>query len=111
MCNAAFRQSVIMSKSALAGDPSKDRIFKLVAKGVLSVPEALPRLGAHSCNVYRSASGAPSIRPPQYLGGLVLSNDGTTPISVLDSEAGVATDSTNAQLIKIDAFAKSIAGA
>lgn len=46
-----------------------------------------------------------------YLAGLTLSNDGTSPNSVLDISAGVATDSTSAALIKIGAFTKSTAGA
>lgn len=46
-----------------------------------------------------------------FLGGLTLSNDGATPNSVLDTAAGVATDSTNAALIKIAAFTKSTGGA
>jgi hypothetical protein len=46
-----------------------------------------------------------------YLGGLQLSNDGTTPNSVLDIAAGSATDSTNTYVIKIGAFTKSTAGA
>lgn len=46
-----------------------------------------------------------------YLGGLTLSNDATTPNSVLDIAAGVAMDSTNASLVTIGAFTKSTAGA
>lgn len=46
-----------------------------------------------------------------FLGGLTLSNDGTTPNSVLDIAAGTATDSTNAQFIALGAFTKSTAGA
>jgi hypothetical protein len=48
---------------------------------------------------------------PNYLGGLVLSNDGTAPNSVLDIASGSATDSTNAQFITIGAFTKSTQGA
>lgn len=46
-----------------------------------------------------------------YLAGLVLSNDGTTPNSVLDISAGVCADSTNATLITLGAVTKSTAGA
>ena len=46
-----------------------------------------------------------------YLAGLTLSNDGTTPNSVLDIAAGQATDSTNAYAIGIGSFTKSTAGA
>jgi hypothetical protein len=46
-----------------------------------------------------------------YIAGVTLSNDGTSPNSVLDTSAGVVTDSTNAYLIKIGAFTKSTAGA
>jgi hypothetical protein len=48
---------------------------------------------------------------PTHLGGLILSNDGTTPNSVLDISAGAATDSTNAVIMKLAAFTKSTAGA
>jgi hypothetical protein len=41
----------------------------------------------------------------------VLSNDSTTPNSVLDIAAGVANDSTNAVQIKIGAFIRSTQGA
>lgn len=45
------------------------------------------------------------------IGGLTLSNDGSTPNSVLDIAAGTAADSTNAVVISISAFTKSTAGA
>lgn len=48
---------------------------------------------------------------PNYLTGVTLSNDGGTPNTVLDTAAGVAADSTNAQMITIGAFTKSTAGA
>jgi hypothetical protein len=48
---------------------------------------------------------------PNFLGGLTLSNDGTTPNSVLDIASGSASDSTNATIITIGAFTKSTAGA
>jgi hypothetical protein len=48
---------------------------------------------------------------PNFLGGLILSNDGTTPNSVLDIASGSASDSTNATIITIGAFTKSTAGA
>lgn len=48
---------------------------------------------------------------PNAIGGLTLSNDSTSPNSVLDIAAGAATDSTNTYLIKIAAFTKSTAGA
>ena len=46
-----------------------------------------------------------------YIAGVTLSNDGTTPNSVLDISAGVANDTTNAVTIVIGAFTKSTAGA
>lgn len=46
-----------------------------------------------------------------YLAGLILSNDGTTPNSVLDISAGSANDSTNAITMQLGAFTKSTAGA
>lgn len=46
-----------------------------------------------------------------FIGGLVLSNDGTSPNSVLNIAAGTAMDSTNGQFIQIGAFTKSTAGA
>lgn len=45
-----------------------------------------------------------------YLAGLQLSNDATTPNSVLDISAGVCRDSTNAATITLGAFTKSTAG-
>ena len=45
-----------------------------------------------------------------YIAGLILSNDSTTPNSVLDIAAGQATDSTNAVTITLGAFTKSTAG-
>ena len=49
--------------------------------------------------------------PFNYIGGLTLSNDSTTPNSILDIAAGQASDSTNATIINIGAFTKSTAGA
>lgn len=46
-----------------------------------------------------------------YIGGLVMSNDATTPNSVLDVAAGVCSDSTNSVLMRIPAMTKSIATA
>jgi hypothetical protein len=46
-----------------------------------------------------------------YLAGLTLSNDGVAPNSVLDIAAGVATNSTNIDLISLGAFTKSTSGA
>lgn len=61
-----------------------------------------------------TSTGTLSIDPSylrSYLAGVMLSNDGTSPNSVLDISAGVAADSTDAVLIKIGAFTKSTAGA
>ncbi len=44
------------------------------------------------------------------LGGLTLSNDATTPNTVLDISAGACADSANAVTITLGAFTKSIAG-
>lgn len=52
---------------------------------------------------------APPLRG--YIGGLTLSNDGTTPNTVLDVSAGIAVDSTNAVTITLGAFTKSTGGA
>lgn len=46
-----------------------------------------------------------------FLGGLVLSNDGVTPNTILDVAAGSAMDSSNASLITIGAFTKKTSGA
>jgi hypothetical protein len=53
--------------------------------------------------------GAPVVR--SYLAGLTLSNDGTSPNTVLDIAAGQAADSTNAAMIALGAFTKSTGGA
>lgn len=52
----------------------------------------------------------PATLHPNWLSGLILSNDGTSPNTVLDIEAGLATDSTNTDLINIGTFKKSTAG-
>jgi len=49
--------------------------------------------------------------PTNYIGGLTLSNDGGSPNTVLDIDAGSAADSTNAVMITVGAFTKSTAGA
>lgn len=46
-----------------------------------------------------------------YLAGLTLSNDGTSPNTVLDIAAGQASDSSNAVAITLGAFTKGISGA
>lgn len=46
-----------------------------------------------------------------YLGDLGLSNDGVSPLLVLDIAAGTCTDSTNTTTITLGAFTKSIGGA
>lgn len=68
--------------------------------GTLNVTGALQLGGNVIASVFRN-----------YIGGLVLSNDGSTPNSVLDTAAGAAADSTNAVNIVIGAFTKSTAGA
>ena len=62
-------------------------------------------------NVTLPASGELLAVIPNCLTGVTLSNDGGTPNSKLDTAAGVAADSTNAQMITIGAFVKSTAGA
>jgi len=47
---------------------------------------------------------------PNYLSGLTLSNDGTSPNTVIDVASGWAMDSGNAQPMIIGAFTKSISG-
>lgn len=47
---------------------------------------------------------------PGYINGYTLSNDGTTPNSVLDIAVGYASDSTNASMITGTTFKKSTAG-
>lgn len=49
--------------------------------------------------------------PRNYISGLVLSNDGSSPNTVIDVAAGVCTDSTNAVGISLAAFTKSTGGA
>jgi hypothetical protein len=46
-----------------------------------------------------------------FIGGLALSNDGSTPNSVIDVAAGICADSTAATYIALTAFTKSTAGA
>jgi hypothetical protein len=48
--------------------------------------------------------------PRSYLAGLILSNDGTSPNTVLDISAGQCVDSTNAFVINLAAFTKSTGG-
>jgi hypothetical protein len=48
--------------------------------------------------------------PQSYLAGLQLSNDGTSPNSVIDVTAGQCRDSTNTYNITLGAFTKSTAG-
>ena len=48
--------------------------------------------------------------PQSYLAGLQLSNDGTSPNTVIDITAGQCRDSTNAQNIILPAFTKSVSG-
>lgn len=58
------------------------------------------------------ANWTPLVGIRGYLGGLTLSNDGSTPNSVLDVAAGVALDSLNAVLINLaSAFTKNTSGA
>lgn len=45
-----------------------------------------------------------------YLAGLILSNDGVTPNSILDVAAGTCADSTNAVMINLGAFTKKTGG-
>jgi hypothetical protein len=46
-----------------------------------------------------------------YLSGMILSNDGSTPNTVLDISAGQCADSTNATVVVLPAFTKSTGGA
>ena len=62
-------------------------------------------------NITLPTSGTMITVVPNYLTGVTLSNDSGTPNSKLDIAAGVAADSTNAQMITIGAFVKSTAGA
>jgi hypothetical protein len=57
-----------------------------------------------------SISGNTIDLPQSFLAGMQLSNDGTTPNSVLDISAGQARDSTNATNIVVGAFTKSTGG-
>lgn len=65
-------------------------------------------LGTGGASTNPSWSGIPPYI--NFLGGLVLSNDGGAPNNVLDIEAGAANDSTNAVVISLGAFTKSTAG-
>jgi hypothetical protein len=57
-----------------------------------------------------AAAGGGSSVVNGFINGFTLSNDGTTPNSVLDEAAGYAADSTNAVMITGTAFKKSTAG-
>lgn len=52
-----------------------------------------------------------AITLPNFIGGLILSNDGGSPNTVLDIAAGTATDTTQATYMTIAAFTKSTGGA
>jgi len=54
-----------------------------------------------------SAGSATVLR--DYIAGLTLSNDGTSPNTVIDISAGQATDSTNVKLMTLAAFTKTTA--
>lgn len=58
--------------------------------------------------VYPSTTGLTVLR--SYLAGLALSNDGSSPNTVLDVAAGQCADSTNAVMINLGAFTKSTGG-
>lgn len=58
----------------------------------------------------KSSGGSSSSVVNGFINGFTLSNDGTTPNSVLDIAAGYAADSTNASMITGTAFTKSTAG-
>lgn len=64
-----------------------------------------------TAQVFITARAADFQLPRSYIAGLTLSNDGTTPNTVLDISAGQATDSTNAVMISLGTFTKSISGA
>jgi hypothetical protein len=56
-------------------------------------------------------SGGGSTVVPNFITGLILSNDGTTPNSKIDISAGTASDTTNAASIAPGAFIKTTSGA
>ena len=79
----------------------------LSASSTATVPTA-----AAGTNTTQAASTAfaMAIPTPGYLFGLTLSNDGSTPNTVLDISAGSGADSTNAVKITLGAFTKSTGG-
>lgn len=58
--------------------------------------------------IYPSTTGLTVLR--SYLAGLTLSNDGSSPNTVVDVAAGQCADSTNAVMINLGAFTKSTGG-
>src|SRR5581483_1603164 len=88
----------------------------VVTGPVTSVVNDIPVFDNTTGNVIAD-SGVPitaiiaPIVPRAYFSGLIESNDGGTPNSVLDMAAGMAADTTNAVLISVGAFTKSTAGA
>lgn len=82
----------------------------------VTAPASNPITGSPSSTTYlrgdgtwATVSGGSSIING-YINGFTLSNDGTTPNSVLDLTAGYAADSTNANMITGTTFTKSTAG-
>ena len=59
----------------------------------------------------KPSSGSTQTIPRGLIAGLILSNDGTSPNSVIDVAAGQCVDSTAATFIALAAFTKSTAGA
>lgn len=60
------------------------------------------------CVSYTRATGVPVVATPlrNFIDGFVLSNDGTTPATVIDVAAGQCTDSTNAYVLTGTALTK-----
>lgn len=86
------------------------QLFNSVTTGVTSLTNTDGTLNISPSTGAVVASLNPAAQR-SYLGGLTLSNDGTSPNSVLDIAAGTANDSTNAAVIQIGTFTKSTAGA
>lgn len=74
-----------------------------------NLAESFVRYNAANTRYELLNPAAPQV-PRGFLGGLILSNDGVAPNTVLDISAGQCADSTNAALIVLGAFTKSTAG-
>lgn len=77
----------------------------------LSVAQGGTGAAAAGATLLQNLGLAPFLRSWKTPNGLILSNDGVTPNSILDISAGAAADSTDTVLMAIAAFTKSTGGA